>query len=172
MPKPRFALCSLTLFASLTIAAGAPRTLDFYFIDVEGGQSTLIVTPAGQTLLVDTGWAGNGGRDAGRILAAMRAAGVSRIDHLLITHFHTDHDGGIVELAAKVPIGTFYDHGSLPFDDREAVADPRWPPYVGALNAYLPIRAKGTHVEPKPGERLPLKGVEVTWVASATTLVG
>src|SRR5438876_55876 len=117
VPKPRFALCSLTLFASLTIAAGAARTLDFYFIDVEGGQSTLIVTPAGQTLLVDTGWAGNGGRDAGRILAAMRAAGVSRIDHLLITHFHTDHDGGIVELAAKVPIGTFYDHGSLPFDD-------------------------------------------------------
>jgi competence protein ComEC len=152
--------------SALSVSAAAARTLDMYFIDVEGGQSTLLVTPAGESLLVDTGYSGNGDRDANRILAAARAAGVTKIDHLLITHFHTDHDGGVVALAAKMPIRRFYDHGSLPFDDPDAVADTRWPPYVDALNAYIPIRAKGKHIEPKPGQRLRLKGVDVTWVSS------
>src|SRR5437763_16017840 len=93
-------------------AAAGPRaasTLDIYFIDVDGGQSTLIVTPAGQSLLVDTGYAGNGGRDANRIAAAAKAAGVSAIDYLLITHFHGDHAGGVPELAKLLPIRTFVD---------------------------------------------------------------
>src|SRR5712671_2829226 len=86
------------------------KTLDIYFIDVEGGQSTLIVTPAGQSLLVDTGFAGFGNRDPARILAAARAAGITQIDYLLLTHFHWDHDGGVVEVARQMPIRTFVDH--------------------------------------------------------------
>jgi len=103
----------------------AARTLDIYFIDVEGGQSTLIVTPAGEALLVDAGFPGDGtftsrpgdprqARDASRILAAARDAGLTRIDFLLVTHFHADHDGGVVELAQQIPIRTFIDHGPQP----------------------------------------------------------
>src|SRR5215472_3638723 len=97
----------LALLAGLALcapAAAAPG-LRIYFIDVEGGQSTLVVTPAGHTLLIDTGWAGDGSgfrvgdphqaRDANRIVAAARDAGVDGIDYLLITHFHVDHDGGV-----------------------------------------------------------------------------
>ena len=98
------------------VAAQGRTTLDIYFIDVEGGQSTLVVTPAGEALLVDTGFPGSGGfdaspgdpakaRDAQRIVAAAGDAGVSRIDYLLITHFHADHDGGVPELAQLLPIG-------------------------------------------------------------------
>ena len=76
------------LWAALAAAAHAAKTFDIYFIDVEGGQSTLLVSPSGQSLLIDTGFAGNGGRDADRIAAAAKAAGVKRIDYLLISHFH------------------------------------------------------------------------------------
>src|SRR5436309_6637875 len=111
----------LVALAIAVSQAVAPKTLDIYFIDVEGGQSTLIVTPAGESLLVDAGFPGDGtfdsqpgdprhARDAQRILAAARAAGVTRIDYLLITHFHADHDGGVVELAQQLPIRAFIDH--------------------------------------------------------------
>ena len=111
---------ALALLASHP-AAAQRRTLDIYFIDVEGGQSTLVVTPGGQTLLIDTGFPGDGtfaslpgdphkARDANRILAAAHAAGVKRIDYLLITHFHADHDGAVPELAQLMPIRTFVDH--------------------------------------------------------------
>src|ERR1700724_1617106 len=85
------------------------KGLDVYFIDVEGGQSTLFVTPTGQSLLVDTGWAG--GRDAGRIVDVAKKAGLSQIDYLVTTHYHGDHVGGLPDLAAKFPIKTFVDHG-------------------------------------------------------------
>ena len=87
------------------------ENLRIYAIDVEGGQSTLLVSPSGESLLVDTGWPGNNGRDADRIQAAMKDAGITRIDHLLITHFHVDHVGGVPNLAARVPVGEFLDHG-------------------------------------------------------------
>ena len=87
------------------------ETLRIYAIDVEGGQSTLLVAPSGESLLVDTGWPGSDGRDAGRIQAAMKDAGITRIDHLLITHFHVDHVGGVPNLVARVPVGEFLDHG-------------------------------------------------------------
>src|ERR1700742_4835165 len=100
-----------TLMATQATAWAAKRDLRFYFIDVEGGQSTLFVTPTGQSLLVDTGWPGNDGRDADRILAAAKNAGISKIDYVLLTHYHTDHTGGVPQLAARIPIGTFIDHG-------------------------------------------------------------
>ncbi len=85
--------------------------LRIYFADVEGGQATLFVTPLGESLLVDTGWPGANGRDADRISALCDRAGIHKIDTVLITHYHDDHVGGVPQLAAKVPIGRFIDHG-------------------------------------------------------------
>src|SRR5262249_23320305 len=92
-------------------AESARRTLDIYYIDVEGGAATLIVTPAGESILVDAGWPGFEGRDAKRIEQAMKAAGITAIDHLITTHYHTDHYGGVPELAKRVKVNRFYDHG-------------------------------------------------------------
>jgi competence protein ComEC len=171
-------LISLVLalaMAPLAASAQTPvaRTLDIYFIDVEGGQSTLLVTPAGQTLLIDAGFPSTGtfdsrpgdparARDPQRILAVAKAAGVSRIDYLLATHFHGDHVGGVPELAQLMPIKTFIDHGGVN-DDAERVAGT-----LAMHRAYAAVRAKGQHLEPKPGDRLPLTGVDATVVSSAT----
>jgi competence protein ComEC len=109
----------------------AADALTLYFIDVEGGQATLVVTPSGESLLVDSGYAEQG-RDSGRILEAMHDAGVSRIDHFLLTHFHSDHMGGIGELVGRVPVGTFYDHGALNENEREATNPARTlVPWIG-----------------------------------------
>ena len=89
------------------------RLLEIFYVDVEGGAATLIVTPAGESILIDTGWAGFDGRDAKRIQQAISYAGITTIDHLVITHYHTDHYGGVPALAAAVPIGKFYDHGPM-----------------------------------------------------------
>jgi competence protein ComEC len=120
----RAALIGLLSVATSRIPATAATSanLQIYFIDVEGGQSALVVTPAQHSLLIDAGWASDGkgfnpgdprkARDANRILAAARDAGVSAIDYLLITHFHTDHFGGVSELAQRIPIRGFIDHGA------------------------------------------------------------
>ncbi len=100
----------LTLNHAQAQTSGAKHLL-IYTIDVEGGQSTLLVSPSGASMLVDTGWPGNNGRDAVRIQAAMKDAGISQLDHVLITHFHTDHVGGVPELVKHVKVGEFLDHG-------------------------------------------------------------
>jgi len=163
-----FGLAALAALALVIAAgaAGAAQTLDIYFIDVEGGQSTLIVTPAGQSLLVDTGYAGNDGRDVRRIIAAARDAGVSRIDYLLITHFHTDHDGGVAELAAQLPITTFVDHGSL---RDPGTADPT--SQLRGFETYASIRKNGQHLEPKPGDHIPIKSMDVVVVSSDRAVI-
>ena len=160
---------TIFFITACAISSLAAKTLDIYFIDVEGGQSTLIVTPAGQSLLVDTGFAANGfndtsnrGRDARRIVAAARTAGINRIDFLLITHFHADHDGGVVDLAKQIPIDTFVDHGEPGAEAEKGVSGT-----LDAFNAYAAVRATGHHLQPKPGDRLPLKGVEAMVVSSA-----
>lgn len=89
----------------------AAQTLDIYFIDTEGGQATLYVAPSGESLLVDTG--NPGPRDHERMMAAIRAAGLQRIDHVVITHYHTDHQGGLEALSQALPIRNYYDHGLL-----------------------------------------------------------
>ncbi|HEY2274352.1 MAG TPA: MBL fold metallo-hydrolase [Steroidobacteraceae bacterium] len=172
------AICRAFLFALLAGAAGgacaaADSGLEIYFIDVEGGQSTLVVTPDRHSILIDTGWAGDGtgfrpgdphrARDANRIVAAARDAGVGRIDYLLITHFHTDHDGGVSELAQLVPIGVFIDHGS-PSEEAEKTSVETRDGFV----AYAKVRSRAAgHIEPRPGDRLPLTDVEATVVSSA-----
>ena len=155
------------LVAGALASAAAAQTLDIYFIDVEGGQSTLIVTPAGQSLLVDTGYAGNNGRDAGRIAAAARAAGVTRIDFLLTTHFHPDHDGGVAELAAQIPIDMFVDHDGI---TRPGVGDDA--AQLRAFEAYVAVRKKGRHLAPKPGDRLPVKSLDAIVVSSDRATIG
>jgi competence protein ComEC len=165
-------LAMMLALAPILAPVFAARPLDIYFIDVEGGQSTLIVTPAGESLLIDTGFPGGGtfaslpgepgkARDANRILAAIKDAGLKRLDYLLITHFHADHDGGVVELAQQIPIGTFIDHGSV-LPEAENVEGT-----LDAFKRYEAVRAKGRHLEPAPGDRLPLKDVEVVVVSAA-----
>jgi beta-lactamase superfamily II metal-dependent hydrolase len=130
----------------------AAKNLEIYFIDVEGGQATLFVAPSGESMLVDTGWSGNNSRDANRIAAAAKHAGVKAIDYLLITHFHEDHVGGVPQLAAKLPIRTFIDHGESVEHDQRAKE---------LYAAYIEYRAKGTHILAKPGVTIPVKGLDV-----------
>jgi competence protein ComEC len=119
----QFSLVSLLLaLAPAALAADAPRGLDIHFVDTEGGAATLIVTPAGESVLIDCG--NPGSRDADRIHKAATAAGLARIDHLVITHWHSDHYGGIDRLARLIPVANFYDHGipdSLAEDNRYPV---------------------------------------------------
>lgn len=135
-------------------SAAAERALRVYFVDVEGGQATLFVTPEGKSLLIDTGWPGNHGRDAERIVAVAKDAGVSKIDYVLITHYHDDHVGGAPQLAAKIPIGTFIDHGV----NRET--DGNSPKLYDAYQALLDS-GKHNHIVAKPGDKLPIKGIDV-----------
>src|ERR1700732_2683002 len=146
---------------SCSIARAQQRTaLDIYFVDVEGGQSTLFFWPAGQSLLVDTGFAGT--RDADRIASVVKQAGLTEINYLVITHYHGDHVGGVPELAARVPIRTFIDHG--PFME-QTLTGPK------NLEAYASVRDKGQHIVAKPGDKLPIKGIDVQVVSSATALI-
>lgn len=151
------------------------KTLDIYFIDVEGGQSTLIVTPQGETLLIDTGFAApapgtaptpgiESSSHASRIAAAAKDAGAKQIDYLMITHFHADHMGGAADLAQLMPIKTFVDHGTL----AQSEQSPRSMP---GFEAYAKTRATGRHLQPKPGDKLALKGLDVTVVSSATEIL-
>ncbi len=148
----------------LLSAAGlnAARTLDFYFIDTEGGQATLIVTPSGQSILVDAGWPGFEGRDAARIIAAAKAAGVRRIDYMLVTHYHSDHVGGVPQLAEKFPIGTFVDKGPL----QEFTKGPQQ-----LFQAYEEVIAKRKRLVVKAGDSLPVKGVDIQFVCAAGNLI-
>jgi competence protein ComEC len=134
------------------------KPLQIFFIDVEGGQATLIVSPSGESLLVDAGWPGFEGRDADRIAAAAKQAGLSRIDYLVVTHYHTDHVGGVPAIAAKLPIGTFVDHG-------ESVEHGEQPDKL--YRAYLEVRDKGRHLLVKPGDTIPIKGLDVRVVTAA-----
>lgn len=157
--------CAQALVAVLAFhpAAAQSKTqakaegLRIYSIDVEGGQSTLLVSPSGASLLVDTGWPGNNGRDADRIQAAMRDAGIARIDYLLTTHYHTDHVGGLPELVKRVPVGEFLDHGP----NREDSA-----PTPGNYEEYLKAIAGKPHRVVHPGDTIDLPGLSVVVVAA------
>ena len=147
----------------LTCAMGwaqSGKPLNVYFIDVEGGQSTLFVTPAGQSLLVDTGWAG--GRDADRIVAVAKQAGLKQIDYMVLTHYHGDHAGGLVDLSKRFPIKNFVDHGP-PMEETRNV------PMTFA--GYLPVREKGQHILAELGAHLPIKGADFTVVSAAAETI-
>ena len=135
------------------------KTLDIYVVDVEGGNATLLVSPSGQSLLIDTGNGGMGAvRDASRIVGAAKDAGVTQIDHLIITHWHGDHYGGLSELASRMPIRHFIDHG--PSVQKNEATDR----YIETT--YRELYAKAKHTVVKPGDTIPVAGINVRVVAS------
>ncbi|MEO8050068.1 MAG: MBL fold metallo-hydrolase [Acidobacteriota bacterium] len=164
MPEKRICLIS-TLAVLLSLgqvsAAAAPApSLQIYFIDVEGGGATLVIAPSGESLLIDSGNAPpNAERDTKRIYAAMQLAGLKKLDHLFITHYDTDHAGGVAALAKLTSIGKFVDHGDM---DNAWFQNPnyeeRWKNYLSA--------ASGKRMIVKPGDIVPLKGVRVQVVSS------
>jgi competence protein ComEC len=147
----KFWLTVLSAFLIWLTSAAAAKTdpaLQIYFIDVEGGQATLLVTPSHESVLIDTGWAG--ARDADRIVSAAKAAGLKRIDYVLITHYHQDHVGGVADLLQRIPIGMFVDHGN-DVEDSDDARDL----YKGYEKAIE--HSKRVHLAPNEG--LPLKGI-------------
>jgi len=148
--------CLLCAFASV-LEAQPPATFDIYVIDVEGGEATLFVSPSGKSLLVDTGFPGFDNRDADRIAAAARDAGVTRIDHLVVTHFHGDHMGGTAQLATRLPIRHFIDHGTTVDSNENALR---------AFQTYADIRSQATHTVARPGDAIALAGIDVRIIAA------
>lgn len=154
-------ICAL---AVSLLAAGSPkRGLDIYFVDVEGGAATLIVTPAFESILIDNGNPGT--RDAERIHQAARAAGIGAIDHFIATHWHLDHYGGTEELAKRIPIKNFYDHG-IP---EQSIDDPNnFPRLIAAYRAA----SKGKSKTLRAGDKLRLKNPRYEPKVELLTLVG
>jgi competence protein ComEC len=152
----------LLLLVLLLLPAGNlradSRPLDIYWIDTEGGAATLLVSPSGESFLIDTGWM-VGDRDAKRIYAATQLAGLKKIDHVLISHFHADHVGGLAALSKMIPIGKFYDHGDTIEKENQQLLDS----YKAAAGT------KRTIV--KPGDEIPVKGVHVLVVSSDQKLL-
>ncbi len=150
------ALLWIAALPSAGAQAGSRRLL-IYTIDVEGGQSTLLVAPSGASLLVDTGWPDNKGRDTDRIMAAMHDAGITKLDKVLITHFHTDHVGGVPNLVQRVQVGEFLDHG----ENREDSAITRHD-YAAYLKAIQGKPRRIVH----PGDTIDIPGLSITVLAA------
>jgi competence protein ComEC len=155
-------LAATSMLAQSTKGDGG--NLKVFAIDVEGGQATLFVTPAGQSLLVDTGWPGNDGRDANRIAAAAKEAGVSKIDYVLLTHYHVDHAGGVPQLLEKLPVGTFIDHG--PNREDEGSTPRIYAAYEKAIAA-----GKLRRITAQPGDVLPIVGMKATVISADGDLI-
>jgi len=155
-------LCALGMNSLSAAAAPSPKPLQIYFIDVEGGQATLVVTPSGESLLIDTGWPSYEGRDADRIMAAAHQAGIQQIDYVFITHYHRDHVGGVPQLVDGMKVGTFVDHGPNLEDSEVTRTD---------YAAYQKAIAGHGHVVVKPGWGLPMKGIEVRVLSAAGELI-
>jgi competence protein ComEC len=142
------------------LAQSGPGTLNIYFIDTEGGQSTLFVSPTGESLLADTGNAGE--RDLGRIVDTLKTAGVKQIDHMWTTHYHGDHVGSLLALAKQIPIVHFYDHGKPHTSDRIVQA--------AFLSSYEEL-TQGKRTIVKPGDKVKMNGLDITAVASANQFI-
>lgn len=156
------ALVSIAALAAATVAAQekATKSLEIYVIDAEGGKSVLYISPTGQTLLIDTGYAG--GRDTERLMAAIEDAGVTKIDYLISSHYHSDHVGGLEPLSKRIPIDHFLDHG--PTVEGPVTSLREQVPGFQAMYAEL---SKDKRTVVKPGDRIPITGLDVRVVTSA-----
>ncbi|MBN9590548.1 MAG: MBL fold metallo-hydrolase [Alphaproteobacteria bacterium] len=174
MIRKSFAAALLAGAFSMPALAAEPA-LKVVSLDMEGGGGTLFVTPEGTSLLIDTGWPSNFGllpspdgakNSADRIVAAAKKLGVKKIDYVIITHYHMDHAGGVVDLAKRIPIGTFIDHGP-----NQEHAAPGQKPEFGSPDLlypeYLKVIKGHRHIVAKPGEVIPMGSMTDTIVASA-----
>lgn len=149
--------CACLMLAPKSLAT-VSNPLVIYFVDVEGGQATLFVSPSGESLLVDTGWPGFSGRDADRIVAAAKDAGLTQIDYVVITHYHRDHVGGVTQLASRIKTGIFVDHGPN-LEDSDVTRED--------YAAYLKVAALSQRLTVKPGDLIPIKGLTMQVLAGA-----
>jgi beta-lactamase superfamily II metal-dependent hydrolase len=145
--------------AALVCAARAASSLETYVIDVEGGKAVLTVSPSGESLLFDAGWPGYGGRDVNRIVEAAKAAGLKQIDYLVISHYDIDHLGDVPALAAAFPVKHIVDNGTLQSSGKGVEA--RYKTFAAARDAM-------DHMSVKPGDKIPIKGLDVTVLEAAT----
>jgi beta-lactamase superfamily II metal-dependent hydrolase len=158
----------VAILLSLILAAAFPppetsKTLNIYAIDVEGGKATLVVGPSGESMLIDSGWLGDGAqRDAARIMAAIEDAHLQQIDHLITTHWHRDHVGAMASLARQFPIREFIDHGPNVQHDPQVDA---------VLQSYSTLYSASKHSVVKPSDTIPIAGMDVRVVASAGELI-
>ena len=187
---PILALAALLIPAVVQTQTSPPsssteKTLDIYFMDTEGGQATLFVSPTGQAMLVDTGFAGGVvdvpapspavpagrggadappvGRDASRILHVLQQAGVTMLDYVVITHYHGDHVGGAADLASRIPIRNFVDHGPYTVELQ--------PNRAAGFIAYKAVRDRARAIVPKPGDKIPVAGLDVTVLSSSGQMI-
>jgi competence protein ComEC len=175
MKRSGLALLIAAIAVSLLLAQSkTTKPLQIWVVDVEGGKAALFVSPTGQTAMIDTGFPG--ARDLDRIMAAIADAGVKQIDYLISTHYHVDHIGNLVELAKRIPIGTFVDHGAT-------VEGPNVPQVAAGADgvpvtkareqiegfqaAYAELYGKAKHLVVKPGDRVPITGLDWRIVTSA-----
>ncbi len=140
------------------MAMPGAKTLDMYVVDTEGGKALLIVSPSGQSMLLDTGFPTNNDRDTNRILEAATAAGVKKLDVLVTTHYDGDHVGNVASVVAKIPVVTFVDHGPAAVNDAHTTA---------FVKTYDELVAKAKHLVVKPGDKIPFQSVDVLVVTSA-----
>jgi competence protein ComEC len=160
VPSQLFRYLFFVTLTGLIAGLAQAKSLEVFFVDVEGGQSTLIVSPSGQSLLIDTGWRGFDGRDADRIAKVAKLAKIKRIDYVLITHYHRDHVGGAPQLADRMKIGTFIDHGPNTEDAKVVKED--YADYVKLLQ-HPDIQ----HLVAKPGDTIPIKDITVQVLTAA-----
>jgi competence protein ComEC len=148
------AACFTLVFA--LVLSGA-KTLNMWVVDTEGGKAVLLVSPSGQSMLIDTGFPGNNDRDTNRIVEAAAAAGVKKLDILVTTHYDGDHVANTPSLVARIPVAAYVDHGPAVVKDARTLA---------TVKAYDELFAKAKHLVVKPGDKIPFQGVDVLVVTA------
>lgn len=156
------AALAYALMCMVAAPARAADTLDIHLIDVEGGKSVLMVTPAGESIVYDVGSPGRGDRDVNRIIEALQGAGIKQIDYLVISHYDGDHVGDVPLLVSKFPVKRIVDHG--PATATNKGIPQRYETYAAVRNKLNPLVGQ-------PGDKLPIRGIDVTVVTSATKLL-
>jgi beta-lactamase superfamily II metal-dependent hydrolase len=166
MPRTRRFACIVTVVVASVFLSGQSlpgKLLNIYVVDVEGGNATLVVSPSGQSLLIDTGNLVGAARDADRIMAAARDAGLSQIDHLVTTHWHGDHYGGMSELAGRIPIRHYIDHGP------NVQPNPAVDEFL--KTAYPQLYGRSMHTVAKAGDQIAMTALDVRVVSSAGQVI-